>query len=235
MRVIGLTGGIGMGKSTAAAAFRRARLPVFDADAEVHRLQADGGAALPAIAAGFPGTVRARGGVLSLVRPALRSAVIGNEVALRRLEAILHPMVRAAEAAFLARARRSRAPAAVLDVPLLLETGGERRVDTVLVVSAPRPVQVQRVARRRRMTPEQSAAVIARQMPDAEKRRRADVVVQTGLSRRHAQRALRRFILGLLRQRPAAAVASAAAAGSPRRPRCGARGLLGRPRSRRTP
>jgi dephospho-CoA kinase len=199
MRVIGLTGGIGMGKSTAAAAFRRARLPVFDADAEVHRLQADGGAALGAIGAAFPATVGKRGGRLSLDRAALRRAVIGDEAALRRLEAILHPMVRRAEAAFLARARRSRARAAVLDVPLLLETGGDGRVDTVLVVSAPRSVQMQRVARRRGMNAEQSAAVIARQMPDAEKRRRADVVIRTGLSRRHAQRALRRFILGLPR------------------------------------
>ncbi len=201
MRVIGLTGGIGMGKSTAAAAFRRARLPVFDADAEVHRLQADGGRALAAIAAAFPGTVRERGGRLTLDRAALRGAVIGDEAALRRLEAIVHPMVRAAETAFLARARRSRSRAAVLDIPLLLETGGDRRVDTVLVVSAPRAVQVQRVARRRKMTPEQSAAVIARQMPDAQKRRRADVVVRTGLSRWHAQRALRRLILAVLRSR----------------------------------
>lgn len=199
MRVIGLTGGIGMGKSTAAAAFRRAHLPVFDADAEVHRLQADGGAALPAIAAAFPGTVGERRGIPSLDRAALRRAVIGDEAALRRLEAILHPMVRRAEAAFLARARRQRARVAVLDIPLLLETGGDGRVDTVMVVSAPRAVQVQRVARRRGMTAAQSAAVIARQMPDAEKRRRADVVVRTGLSRRHAQRVLRRLILGWLR------------------------------------
>ncbi len=202
MRVIGLTGGIGMGKSTAAGVFRRARLPVFDADAEVHRLQADGGAALPAIAAAFPGTVCERGGRLALDRAALRDAVIGDTVALRRLERILHPMVRAAEAAFLARARRARARAAVLDIPLLLETGGDRRVDTVLVVSAPRAVQVRRVARRRQMTAEQSAAVIARQIPDAEKRRRADVVVRTGLSRRHAQRAVRRFILRMFGRRP---------------------------------
>jgi dephospho-CoA kinase len=199
MRVIGLTGGIGMGKSTAAAAFRRARLPVFDADAVVHRLQGKGGAALGAIAAAFPGTVRKEGGTRVLDRSALRAAVIGNEAALRRLEAILHPMVRAAEAAFLARARRAGARAAVLDIPLLLETGGESRVDLVLVVSAPRAVQVQRVARRRGMTRAQSAAIIARQMRDAEKRRRADVVVRTGLSRFHALRTLRRLIMELRR------------------------------------
>ncbi len=195
MKVIGLTGGIGMGKSTAAAAFRRARLPVFDADAAVHAVQAPGGAALPAIAAAFPGTVGIRDGRRVLDRAALRRAVLGDEAALRRLEIILHPMVRRAERAFLARARRSGARLAVLDIPLLLETGGAARVDLVLVVSAPGAVQRQRVARRRQMTPAQIAAVIARQMPDAEKRRRADVVVRTGLSRYHAQRALRRFML----------------------------------------
>jgi dephospho-CoA kinase len=199
MRVLGLTGGIGMGKSTAAAAFRRARLPVFDADAVVHRLQAPDGAALAAIGAAFPGTVAQPGGRRVLDRPALRAAVIGDEAALRRLERIMHPLVRQAEQAFLARARRARARAAVLDVPLLLETGGDRRVDQVVVVSAPRDVQVGRVRRRLRMSAAQIAAVIARQMPDAEKRRRADVVVRTGLSRHHAQRALRRLILELYR------------------------------------
>ena len=190
MKIIGLTGGIGMGKSTAAKAFRRARIPVFDADAAVHRLQAPGGAALPAIAAAFPGTV-ADG---RLDRARLRGAVIGDEAAMRRLEAILHPLVRRAERAFLAHARRARRPAAVLDVPLLLETGGERRVDIVLVVSAPRAVQVARITKRRYMTAAQISVIISRQMPDAEKRRRADVVIRTGLSRFHALRPLRRLI-----------------------------------------
>jgi dephospho-CoA kinase len=179
-----------MGKSTAAKAFRQARFPVFDADAAVHALQAPGGRALSAIEAAFPGTVRGR----VLDRAALRDAVLGKPEALRRLERIIHPMVRAAERAFLARARRARAPAAVLDIPLLLETPDPGRVDLLVVVSAPRAVQVARVARRGRMGPEQIAAVIARQMPDAEKRRRADVVVRTGLSRYHAQRRLRRLI-----------------------------------------
>ncbi len=197
MRVIGLTGGIGMGKSTAAAAFRRARLPVFDADAEVHRLQAPGGAALPAIGAAFPGVVILHNGCRALDRAALRAAVIGDEAAMRRLEAIMHPLVRRRENEFLVQARRRRAPAAVLDIPLLLETGGQRRVDQVVVVSAPRAVQEYRVRLRRRMTAAQIAAVIARQMPDREKRRRADVVIQTGLSRHHALRQLRRLILTL--------------------------------------
>ncbi|MBV8703508.1 MAG: dephospho-CoA kinase, partial [Acetobacteraceae bacterium] len=121
MRVIGLTGGIGMGKSTAAAFFRRARIPVFDADAAVHRLQARGGRALRPIARAFPGTVR--DGVLD--RALLRNAVLGDRAALSRLEAILHPMVRAEERAFLARARRAGHRLAVLDIPLLFETGGD--------------------------------------------------------------------------------------------------------------
>ena len=200
MQVIGLTGGIGMGKSTAAAAFRRAHIPVFDADAAVHALQAPGGRALRAIAAAFPGTVgRDQDGRGVLDRAALRACVLGDQPALRRLEPILHPMVRREEDKFLARARRARARVAVLDIPLLLETGGDRRVDLVLVVSAPRSVQIARVRRRRHMDAGQIQAVLARQMPDAEKRRRADVVVRTGLSRHHALRAIRRLILDLRR------------------------------------
>ena len=190
MRIIGLTGGIGMGKSTAANAFRRAHIPVFDADQTVHNLQAPGGAALPTIAAQFPGSVE--GGVLN--RPALRAAVLGKPDALRKLERILHPLVRRAEQKFLARARVSRSPAAVLDIPLLLETGGERRVDQIIVVSAPRSVQVARVKRRQKMSDEQIKAVLARQMPDAEKRRRADIVINTGLSRFHALRQVKRIL-----------------------------------------
>lgn len=194
MIVLGLTGGIGMGKSTAAAAFRRARIPVFDADAAVHRLQARGGRAVPAIEAAFPGTVRDG----AVDRVALRQAVLGKPDALARLEGILHPMVRQEERAFVARARRSGNRAVVLDIPLLLETGGDARVDRVVVVSAPRSVQMQRVRARRRMNAADIAAVIARQMPDAEKRRRADVVVRTGLSRHNSLRTLSRLIREVL-------------------------------------
>jgi dephospho-CoA kinase len=190
MIVLGLTGGIGMGKSTAAAAFRRARIPVFDADAAVHRLQARGGRAVPAIEAAFPGTVRDG----EVDRVALRRAVLGKPDALARLEAVLHPMVRQEEREFVARARRSGNRVVVLDIPLLLETGGDARVDRVVVVSAPRSVQMHRVRARRRMNAADIAAVIARQMPDAEKRRRADVVVRTGLSRHYALRTLSRLI-----------------------------------------
>jgi len=199
VKVVGLTGGIGMGKSTAAAAFRRARLPVFDADATVHALQAPCGRALPAIGAAFPGSVRSdAAGRRSLDRAVLRAAVLADADALSRLEAIVHPLVRQAERAFVTRARRAGARAVVLDIPLLLETGGDARVDLVVVVSAPRAVQIARVRRRRRMAPEQIEAVIARQMPDAEKRRRADVVVRTGLSRHYALRSIRRLIRNLL-------------------------------------
>lgn len=193
MIVVGLTGGIGMGKSTAAAAFRRARLPVFDADAAVHRLQAPGGAALPAIGQAFPGVVR--DGVLD--RAALREAVFRDRQALHRLEGILHPLVRAAERRFIAAARRSRAPAAILDIPLLFESAGARELDLTVVVSAPRDVQIQRVRKRGRMTTGQIEAVIARQMPDREKRRRADIVVRTGLSRYHGIRTLKRLMFSL--------------------------------------
>ena len=195
VKVVGLTGGIGMGKSTAAAAFRRACLPVFDADAAVHRLQARGGRAVRAIAQAFPGTVR--DGAVDRAR--LRAVAVPDPAAMGTLERILHPMVRREEAAFLARARRARAPVAVLDIPLLLESGGARRVDHVVVVSAPPSVQRARVRARRRMTDAQIAAIIARQMPDRQKRRQADTVVHTGLSRFHAQRQLRRLVATLRR------------------------------------
>ncbi|HEX3399880.1 MAG TPA: dephospho-CoA kinase [Acetobacteraceae bacterium] len=190
MIVLGLTGGIGMGKSTAAAAFRRARIPVFDADAAVHKLQARGGRAVRVIEAAFPGTVRDG----AVDRRALRNAVLGKPDALARLEHILHPMVEQEERAFVARARRRGLRAVVLDIPLLFETGGDKRVDRIVVVSAPRAVQMHRVRSRRQMNAADVAAVIARQMPDAEKRRRADLIVRTGLSRRHSLKAISRLI-----------------------------------------
>jgi len=190
MIILGLTGGIGMGKSTAAAAFRRARIPVFDADAAVHRMQARGGRAVKPIAAAFPGSVRDD----AVDRAALRHMVLGQPTALTRLEGILHPMVRQEERAFVARARRAGKRAVVLDIPLLLETGGDRRVDRIVVVSAPRAIQMHRIRHRRKMSDSDIEAVIARQMPDAEKRRRADVVIRTGLSRHASLKALSRVI-----------------------------------------
>lgn len=193
MIIIGLTGGIGMGKSTAAAIFRRARLPVFDADRTVHELQKKDSRLIAAIGAAFPGTVE--GGRID--RAALRAAVLGRPEALRRLEALVHPRVREAERRFLRLAQRSGAPAAILDIPLLFETGRAGTVDKVVVVSAPPAVQLARVRRRRRMSEAEIRAVLGRQTPDALKRRAADVVVPTGLSRHHAWRRLRRLILDL--------------------------------------
>jgi dephospho-CoA kinase len=193
MKILGLTGGIGMGKSTAANAFRRLGVPVFDADATVHRLQGRGGRAVGPIGAAFPGTVREG----KVDREALRRAVLGDPAALERLERIVHPLVRAEERRFLARARGRGEKLVVLDIPLLFETGGERRVDAVVVVSAPPAVQRARVLLRRGMTAERLEAILARQTPDALKRRRADHIIRTGLSRYHAQRAIRRLVRSL--------------------------------------
>ncbi len=178
-----------MGKSTVAGMFHRRGMPVFDADAVVRRLQAPGGGAIPAIAAAFPGVVR--GGVLN--RSALRAVVLADASARRRLEAIMHLLVRNAESRFLAQARRQRAQAVVLDIPLLFETGSERRVDFVVTVSAPRSVQMARV-RRRGLADGEITRIIALQIPDAEKRRRADAVVFTGLSRGATVRRVNRLI-----------------------------------------
>lgn len=194
MIILGLTGSIGMGKSTATTTFRRLGIPVFDADAAVHRLQAPGGRALRPIGAAFPGSV-VNG---RLDREVLRRAVLGNPGALKRLERIVHPLVRDEERRFLARARRAGKRLVVLDVPLLFETGGEKRVDRIVVVSAPASVQRVRVLRRPGMTEERLAAIRARQTPDTEKRRRAHHVVETGLSRHFAQAAIHRLVRRLL-------------------------------------
>ena len=190
MKILGLTGGIGMGKSNAAKVLRRAGVPVFDADATVHRLQGRGGAAVMPIGAAFPGSI-SNGAV---DRGALRAAVLEDKGALKRLERIVHPLVRQAERRFLAQARRARRRVVALDIPLLFETGGADRVDHIVVVSAPPATQRARVRRRGTMSTAQIAAVIGRQMADAEKRRRADTVVRTGLSRGHTQRQLRRLV-----------------------------------------
>lgn len=189
MIVLGLTGGIGMGKSTVAAMFRRHGVPVFDADAVVRGLQASGGAALDALGTAFPGVVQ--DGVLD--RGGLRRMILADPAAKRRLEGIMHRLVRLAQRRFVAQARRRRVRMVLLDVPLLFETGGDARVDVAVTVSAPRPVQMARV-RRRGLADREIAAIIALQMPDAERRRRADVVIPTGLSRGFTMRAVKRVI-----------------------------------------
>jgi dephospho-CoA kinase len=173
MVILGLTGSIGMGKSTAAGFFAEAGAPVHDADAAVHQLYA--GAAAAAIEAAFPGTTA--GGKVDRVR--LSEQVLEDPAALKRLEAIVHPLVRRDEERFLREAEGAGATIAVLNIPLLFETGGEKRCDAVVVVSAPPEMQRARVMERPGMTEEKFASLLGKQVPDAEKRRRADFVVDT--------------------------------------------------------
>lgn len=196
MIILGLTGSIGMGKSTAAAMLRRLGCPVHDADAAVHRLYAKGGAAVPHIAALFPQAVR--NGVVD--RVALSAAVLGKPTALKQLEAAVHPLTRADSQAFLKRCARRRLPLVVMDIPLLYETGGERRVDAVVVVTAPSFIQRTRVLARPGMSPAKLANILSRQTPDRIKRRRADFVVPTGLGKRLTLTRLAR-IVALLKPR----------------------------------
>ena len=177
--VLGLTGSIGMGKSTAAALLRRLGVPVHDADRTVHRLLKPGGAGAAAVALAFPGALRDG----ALDREALAGLVFGDKAALRRLESIVHPLVRRAERRFLVRAAIGRRRVVVLDIPLLFETGGDNRCDATIVVTAPRSVQDARLRGRTDMTSARLAAIRARQMPDEEKRRRADFIVDTSRGR----------------------------------------------------
>jgi dephospho-CoA kinase len=173
MFVIGLTGSVGMGKSTAARFFAEQGVPVHDADAVVHQLYA--GEAVPAIEAAFPGTTQDG----KVDRNRLVTLVLDDPAALKKLEAIVHPLVHAAERRLLAEAAARGVKVAVLDIPLLFETGADKRVDAVVVVSAPAEVQQSRVLARAGMTIEKLDAILGRQMPDAEKRRQADFVVDT--------------------------------------------------------
>ncbi len=191
MIVIGLTGSVGMGKSTTAAMFAAAGVPVFDADAAVHRLYA--GAAVAPVEAAFPGVTRDG----RIDREALGPRVIGDEAAMRRLEAIVHPLVRAARESFLAEARAAGAAMAVLDIPLLYETGGADEVDVVVLASAPKAVQKARVLARPGMTEAKFKAILGKQMPDAEKRKRADHVIETGDGLEAAERRVREIIVAL--------------------------------------
>lgn len=188
MIILGLTGSIGMGKSTVADMLREAGVPVFDADAEVRAMQGPGGAALAAIEEAFPGTTGPQG----LDRLKLGAAVFNDHAALARLEAIMHPRVRDAQAAFMT--GHAAEPIVALDVPLLFEKGGYEGVDAVMVVSAPAEVQRQRVLARPGMTAEKFDAIRAKQMPDAEKRARADFVIDTGTSLAETRAAVHRIV-----------------------------------------
>ena len=180
--VLGLTGSIGMGKSATAEIFRRFGVPVHDADAAVHRLYE--GEAAPLIEAAFPGTAPAG----AVDRAVLSKLVIGSPERMAELEAIVHPLVRREEERFLAKSAAERAPVAVLDIPLLFETGGEARCDAVLVVTAAPDVQRRRVLARAGMNEEKFAAILAKQMPDADKRTRAHFLVDTGRGHASAER-----------------------------------------------
>ena len=186
--ILGLTGSIGMGKSAVAAMFQGLGVPVFDADAAVHQLQGPGGALLPAIEAEFPGTTGPQG----VDRPKLGAAVFGNPEALKRLERIVHPAVGAMRGNFLK--ENARSPLIVFDIPLLFEKGGWEQVDAVLVVSASPEAQRARVLARPGMTPEKFEQILKLQVPDAEKRARADYVVDTGTSLAETRHAVQRLV-----------------------------------------
>lgn len=191
MIVLGLTGSIGMGKSTTAKMFRDAGVPVHDSDEAVHRLYA--GKAAPLIEQAFPGTVRDG----AVDRDLLSAQVLGRPEVMRKLEAIIHPLVRSDADAFLASHREKKAPLAVLDIPLLFETGGRGRVDKIVVVTAPAEVQRERVLARPGMTEEKLDAILAKQVPDAEKRRQADFVIDTSRGLEAARADVDRIIADL--------------------------------------
>jgi dephospho-CoA kinase len=185
MFILGLTGSIGMGKSTTAKFFAEEGVPVYDADAAVHRLYE--GEATPQIEAAFPGTTKAG----KVDRDKLGERVLGDAAAIKRLESIVHPMVHAARESFVAEAERNGASIAVLDIPLLFETKGDERCDAVAVVSAPADMQRRRAFERAGMTEGKLAAIMAKQTSDAEKRQRADFVVDTSKGFNHARAQVR--------------------------------------------
>ncbi|WP_173934394.1 dephospho-CoA kinase [Chelativorans sp. Marseille-P2723] len=191
MIILGLTGSIGMGKSTTARMFEEEGVPVHDSDAAVHRLYE--GEAVSAVEALFPGTTA--GGKVD--RDRLAQAVVGDKQSMRRLEELIHPMVRRDADLFVEEERGKGTPLVVLDIPLLFETGGRARVDKVLVVTAPAEIQRERVLARPGMTPEKLSAIIARQVPDAEKRRLADFIIDTSLGMEAARQAVRDIIAQL--------------------------------------
>lgn len=187
---IGLTGSIGMGKSTTAQMFRDAGVPVYDADAAVADLYVKGGAAVEPLEAAFPGVTRDG----AVDREALRQRVLGDDAAMTRLNAVVHPLLGRDRLEFHRQAEASGADILVFDIPLLFETGGERNMDAVVVVSAPADVQRARVLAREGMTPERLDAILARQTPDAEKRARADFVIDTGQGLDAAREGVRRVL-----------------------------------------
>ena len=195
MYILGLTGSIGMGKSATAKMFRQCGVPVHDADATVHVLMGPKGRATLKIARAFPGCLNDQGGV---DRQKLGTQVFGHDAQLKKLEAILHPMVRAEERKFLRRAHLQRVSLVVLDIPLLFETEGQKRCDGVVVVSASKIIQRRRVLARSGMTEDKFNAILKKQIPDVEKRRRADFIILTGNGYRSARTQVKK-IIGLIK------------------------------------
>lgn len=195
--ILGLTGSIGMGKSAVAGMFRELGVPVFDADAAVHVLQGPGGALLPAIEAAFPGTTGPQG----VLRQELGARVFGDKAALATLERIVHPAIGRFREAFLI--EHASEPLIVFDIPLLFEKGRSRDLDAVVVVSAPPEMQRARVLARPGMTPEKFAHILAIQVPDAEKRARADHVIDTGVTMDETRAAVAALVRGIREKNPA--------------------------------
>ena len=191
MKILGLTGGIGMGKSATAEMFIEAGIPVYDADAAVHALYQSGGDAVEPVSDAFPGVVDEAG---AIDRAALRERVVGKPDELKRLESIVHPLVGGAQFSFLTSARETGAPFCVLDVPLLFETGGDQRCDFTLVVTTSADIQRERVLARETMSEDEFEAILAKQMPDAEKRARADFIINTGFGFAFARDQVRAII-----------------------------------------
>ncbi len=194
--IIGLTGSIGMGKSTTAGLLRKLRVPVYAADDAVHALLGVGGKAVTRVAKIFPQALKTRRGKKYICRTALGSSVFHDAKKMKALEKILHPMVREEEKKFLAAARKAKARVAVLDIPLLFETGGEQRVDAVMVVTASAAIQKQRVMARKNMTAARFKAILKKQMPDKQKRQRADFVIDTGHGRAAVTMQLKAILKG---------------------------------------
>lgn len=198
MKILGLTGGIGMGKSATAGLFADDDIPVYDADAAVHALYAADGAAVAPVEDAFPGVIGDDGGI---DRAKLRERVVGKPDDLKRLESIVHPLVGGAQFGFLNRAKETGAPCCVLDVPLLFETGGNQRCDHVIVVTASAETQRQRVLDRGTMTEAEFEAILEKQMPDADKRARADFIINTGFGFAFARDQVRAIIALMIRLR----------------------------------
>ncbi|KAK9810310.1 hypothetical protein WJX72_008379 [[Myrmecia] bisecta] len=196
--VLGLTGSIGMGKSTVAKMFTTHGVPVLDADKVVHDLYAAGGAAVEPVGEAFPGVVDNTG---AISRPALSKAVLSNEAAFKKLESIVHPLVAAERHRFLEQLAQEGQQVVVLDIPLLYETGGEKQVDAVVVVSAPADVQKQRVLARPGMDPDRFEGILKRQVPDTEKRQRSDFVIDTGVSFQETEQQVTALITDIIASR----------------------------------